>query len=493
MENGKSFIDGQWRSLHGKPFTSLNPATEEIISKTSSATSKDVDSAVNSSRRGFEVWRQTPIDERLDVLKKLSQLLEERIDELARIITLENGKPLVESNMEVMGAQMYANYYATETKQFLQDEERVIDFPQEGNYEFRITFEPLGVVGIISPWSWPLLIPFQGILPALAAGNCVVFKPSSFTPLTGQKVVELLVDAGLPKGAVNLVQGRGQVGERLVRSNVDAVAFTGGNEAGLGVAVDCAKKLKRAVLELGGSDPCIVFSDAQLEEAVNGALYGRFFSCGQICVAAKRILVEKGVFDEFTRLFAEKVAALKVGNGLEPSTDIGPLISGPQRSGIVKIVREATSKGAKNLCGGSVPKELQKGFFYSPTVLTNVTLSMQVMTEEVFGPVAPVMPFEGEAEAIEIANSTRYGLGASVWTADSERALRLARNIRSGIVWINDVGITFPHAPWGGIKDSGLGRHSSRYGLLELVNIRQICTNRIREPTRLWWLPYKKG
>jgi acyl-CoA reductase-like NAD-dependent aldehyde dehydrogenase len=247
------------------------------------------------------------------------------------------------------------------------------------------------------------------------------------------------------------------------------------------------------VLELGGSDPFIVFDDANLDEAINGATYGRFFGAGQICVSAKRMFVQSTVFKEFTGRFAEKAASLKVGNGIDPSTDIGPLVSKGQRSYVAKAVREAVSHGASVECGASAPKDLRKGFFYLPTVLTNVKMSMKVMSEEMFGPVAPVLPFRDEAQAIQLANSTRYGLGASIWTRDEEKALRVSRNIESGIVWINDVAVTFPHAPWGGVKDSGMGRHSSRYGLLDMVNIRQICINKIREPTRMWWLPYGKS
>lgn len=493
MELVKSFIGGQWKTPHGKKIPKINPATEEVIHKVPAVTASDLRLALNSSREAFRQWSKTPVDQRAEVMKKISQLLPDKMDDISRAITLENGKPIVESNMEIMGAQMYADYYSAEAQQLLRDEVRVVDFPQTGNYEFRTTFEPLGVVAVIAPWNWPFLISMQTILPAILAGDSVVYKPSSLTAMVGQKLVELFQEAGLPEGVVNLVQGDGKVGDLLVRSSVKAVVFTGGNEVGSRVALNCAKGLKRAVLELGGSDPFIVLSDAQMDEVVNGAIYGRFFGAGQICVSAKRILVHRSVFEEFVDRFTEKASALKVGNGMDPATDIGPLISRNQRGYVTRTVKQAVSAGAKVKCGGSSPSELRKGFFYSPTVITDVKPSMRLVTEEMFGPVAPVMPFEDEEQAIAMANATRYGLGASIWTADQDKAVRLSRSIESGMVWINDVAVTFPHAPWGGVKESGLGRHSSRYGLLEMVNIRQICINKLREPTRMWWVPYSKS
>lgn len=493
MNTVRSFIDGKWVTPTGVKILKLNPATEEAVHKVASVRISDLRVALESSRRAFRQWSSMTVSQRAELLKKAGQLMMDKLDEISSVITLENGKPLIESNMEVTGAQMYVDYYAAEAEQMLKEETRIVDFPQPGNYEFRIEFEPLGVVVVISPWNWPFLIPIQTIIPALVAGNPVVFKPSSLTAMVGEKIAELFEEAGLPKGVFNLVQGGGRVGDTLVKSDVEAVVFTGGNKAGTQVALNCAKGLKRTILELGGSDPFIVLDDASLEEAVNGALYGRFFGAGQICVSAKRILVHENVFNDFLKQFVEKTSSLKVGNGFDSSTDIGPLISREQHSYVSRSVRQTVSAGARIMCGGSTPKEFKRGFFYSPTVLTDVNLSMKVMREEMFGPVAPVMSFRDEKQAVEIANATEYGLGASIWTRNEEKAVKLSREIESGIVWINDVAVTFPHAPWGGVKKSGLGRHSSRYGLLEMVNIRQICVNKIREPTRMWWLPYAKS
>jgi acyl-CoA reductase-like NAD-dependent aldehyde dehydrogenase len=490
LETAKSFIDGRWLDLKGRRIKKLNPANGKPVHEVRAASSSEIRSAVESSKAAFRVWRRTPIDSRAEVLSRVARLLADRIDDLSKIITIENGKPILESNMEVMGAQLYLEYYANESERLLQDEKTIVNFPQAGNYELRTVFEPLGVVAVISPWNWPLLIPCQTVIPAIIAGNSVVFKPSSLTPMVGQKLVELFEESGLPRGVLNLVQGDGTVGDLLVRSDVNSVVFVGGTDTGRKVATHCAKGLKRIMLELGGCDPFVVFDDAYLEEAVNGAVYGRFFSAGQVCVSSKRILVQEKIFDEFVQQFSQKASSLRVGDGMDASTDVGPLISKGQQTSVARAVKQAVSAGAKVLCGGDIPRNLDEGYFYSPTVLTNVDTSMNVMRREIFGPVAPVIPFEDEDEAVRIANSTRYGLGASIWTNNQERAMRLSKNVEAGIVWINDVAVTFPQAPWGGVKESGIGRHSSRYGLLEMVNIKQVCINLIREAKRPWWLPY---
>jgi acyl-CoA reductase-like NAD-dependent aldehyde dehydrogenase len=335
----------------------------------------------------------------------------------------------------------------------------------------------VGVVGIIKPWNYPLLLPFWAVAPALLAGNTAVFKPSDFTPFVGIEIGKICQDAGIPDGVINIVTGDGSTGEYLVRSDIDIVSFTGSAETGKNIMKNSAEKLHRISLELGGSDAFIVFKDADIEEAINGAVRGRFLNCGQVCVSPKRIFVEDDIADSFIEGFVKKTRNLVIGNGLDQGTDIGPLVSMEQREKLEAQVEDAVRKDAIIECGGRIPSALQDGYYYEPTVLTGVTHEMKVMNEEVFGPVAVISVFNDMDEAIALANGTVYGLGASVWTKNLDIAMSMSSQLECGMVWINEVCTLHPQCPWCGIKQSGMGKDLSRYGIREFVSVKHVNIN----------------
>jgi acyl-CoA reductase-like NAD-dependent aldehyde dehydrogenase len=395
------------------------------------------------------------------------------------------GKPIIEAEGEIDGSLGDIKWFLSETKNALQDE--VVDVGVEG-VSAKVAFEPIGVTALITPWNFPIGTPIWKIIPALITGNTAVFKPSELSSLCGMKIAELLTEAGLPKGVFNVVTGDATTGRLLVASDVDIVSFTGSSAAGKDVYTKSGQKLNKVVLELGGSDPFIVFEGAIFEQAVNGAVFGRFLNCGQVCTSAKRIFVEKSIFRGFVNAFVEKVKALKVGDPLNRSTEIGPMVSDAQRKVLEGQVKDAVAKGARVLCGGKRVKG--KGNFFEPTVFVDVKPGMRVLAEEVFGPVASVVPFNSMEQAIELANKTQYGLGASVWTQNDKTAETMARAIKSGMVWINEFGTPYPQCPQGGIKESGLGREMSKHGIHEFCNMKTIVKSADKSVRKPWWFPY---
>jgi len=336
----------------------------------------------------------------------------------------------------------------------------------------RITFEPRGVEGLITPWNYPYSTSLQKIIPALLTGNTVVFKPSELSTFCGLKIDKLFKKINLPKNVFNTITGGPQTGKYLVQSGVNMISFTGSTAAGKDIAQNAGQDLKKVVLELGGSDPFIVFEDADLDEAVAGAVAGRFENCGQICIAAKRIFVHQKIYSQFLEKFTEKAQALRVGNPLDSQTQMGPLVSKGQLRVLEIQVKDAISKGAQLLCGGK--KLSGKGYFYAPTVLTGLTDDMLVAREETFGPVACIFSFENTEEALNLANNTNYGLGASVWTKDKKKIKFITENIASGMISVNSWGTHDLECPFGGVKESGLGRELSEYGVREFCNIKTI-------------------
>lgn len=485
--DGKLLIGGKWKTCDRK-FESLNPATGDVIGRACLAGVEEVTEAVKEAKLAQESWKRTDISDRAKIFIRIGDELLNRSQEIKNLITMEMGRPLSESNTEVSKTSEMVKYYTNEGKTYLEGDAIPIN-----TYNFSFTrFEPVGVVGVIKPWNYPLLLPFWAIAPALIAGNAVVFKPSDLTPFVGIEIGKICQDAGIPDGVINVVTGDGFTGKSLVSSDIDMISFTGSSDTGKNIMKNSADKLHRISLELGGSDAFIVFMDANIEEAINGAVWGRFMNCGQVCVSPKRIFVEDDIADSFIEGFVKKTRELVIGNGSYPGTDIGPMVSKEQREKLELQVEDAVRKGAMIECGGKKPLSPQAGFYYQPTVLTGVTHEMSVMNEEVFGPVAVISVFENMDEAIALANRTIYGLGASVWTKNLDTAMRMSSQLRCGMVWVNEICTLHPQCPWGGIKQSGMGKDLSRYGIREFVNIKHVNINLGTEQTRSWWFPYGK-
>lgn len=466
---------------------SINPATEEMIGEFEILDRKTVSKTVKKARVALNDWKKTDISEREKIIKKFRNILEKRKNEIAELISREMGKPIKEAEGEIDGSFGNIDWFVSNVRRIIEDE--IVELDVE-NTTARIRFEPVGVVGIITPWNFPIDTPLWKIVPALLTGNTIVFKPSEYSTLCGMKIDELLKEAGIPDGVFNLITGDGTTGKFLVDSRINMISFTGSSKVGKEVMSRAGRKLKKIVLELGGSDPFIIFEDAIFEQAVNAAVFGRFLNCGQVCTAAKRIFVDKKIYDSFLESFVEKVKKLKVGNPLDRSTEIGPIVSKKQLETLERQVKDAIEKGAKVLCGGKKIEGV--GYFYEPTVLTNVKRNMAVLREEVFGPVASILPFKSIKEAIKLANDTDYGLGASTWTQDKEKVEMMVKSVESGMVWINDFGTPYPQCPQGGIKDSGIGRELSKYGVLEFCNLKTIVVSEDKTIKKPWWFPYSE-
>ncbi len=485
MLEGKLLIGGKWKTCESK-LESLNPATGEVLGRACLAGRKEITETVEAARLAQESWKKTDINERARIFNRIGDELLKRKQELKTLITMEMGRPLFESEIEVLLTYEIVKYFANEGKKYLEGEAIPIN---PDTFSFT-RYEPVGVVGIIKPWNYPLLLPFWAIAPALLAGNTAVLKPSDLTPFVGIEVGRMCQDAGIPDGVINVVTGDGSTGDYLVRSDIDMVSFTGSAETGKNIMKNSADKLHRISLELGGSDAFVVFKDADIEEAINSAVWGRFMNCGQVCVSPKRIFVEDDIADSFIEGFVNKARSLVIGNGEDPGTDIGPMVSLEQREKLELQVEDAVRKGAIIECGGKIPLSLQDGFYYEPTVLTRVTHEMKVMNEEVFGPVAVISVFDTMDEAIALANGTEYGLGASVWTKNLDIAMRMSSQLECGMVWVNEICTLHPQCPWGGIKHSGMGKDLSRYGISEFVSVKHVNINFGTEKTRPWWFPY---
>ncbi|VVB89023.1 Lactaldehyde dehydrogenase [uncultured archaeon] len=485
MLEGKLLIGGKWTSCESK-FESLNPATGEVFGRACLAGKKEVAEAVEAARLAFPDWKKTDISERARIFNRIGDELLKRKQELKTLITTEMGRPLFESDIELLLTYEMVKYFANEGKKYLEGDAIPI---KSDTFSFT-RYEPVGVVGIIKPWNYPLLLPFWAIAPALLAGNTAVLKPSDLTPFVGIEIGKICQAAGIPDGVINVVTGDGSTGECLVGSNIDMVSFTGSAETGKNIMKNSAEKLHRISLELGGSDAFIVFKDADIEEAINGAVWGRFMNAGQVCVSPKRIFVESGIADSFIEGFVSRAKRLVIGNGLDPGTDIGPVVSMEQREKLKLQVEDAVMKGAVIECGGKIPPALQDGFYYEPTILTKITPEMKVMCEEVFGPVAVISVFDNMDEAVALANGTVYGLGASVWTKNLDIVMRMSSQLECGMVWVNEVCTLHPECPWCGIKHSGMGKDLSRYGVREFVSVKHVNINFGKGKTRGWWFPY---
>jgi len=473
---------------------SLNPATLEVVGSVRSTAPADLEAIVARAREAAACWAETSLDERRRLVLDAARVLLDRMDEVAALVTAETGKPLVESyTAELLVSVENARWVAANAPRVLRVERA--PFPQLYLKHKRgyLVYEALGAVAVISPWNFPLAIPFTQTVAAVAAGNSVVVKPSELTPLSGAWVERAFVEAGAPEGLVQTAQGAGgEVGDALVRApEIAKVFFTGSTEVGRRIGVACAELLRPVTLELGGKDPMLVLRDADLGRVVEGAVWGAFSNCGQVCAGIERIYVARERYEEFVDALARRAGRLRLGCGDDPATELGPLVSEGQRARVEDLVAEAREHGADAVCGGRRPDVGLPGWFYEPTVLAGGDGSARLEREEVFGPVVTVAPFADEDEAVALANSTPFGLGASVWTRDVERARRLAGRLEAGSVWTNDVAYSYGagQASWGGVKESGFGRTHSKHGLYACTQVKFVDADRGRVPVP-WWYPY---
>jgi succinate-semialdehyde dehydrogenase/glutarate-semialdehyde dehydrogenase len=473
---------------------SFNPATGELVGSVATITPDQVQGVVDDVARIQPAWAELSLADRGRYLRRAADALLDDIDEIADLLVDEQGKPRVEAyTMELLPTVDALHWCAKAGPKILAEEKVRMSQAFLASKKSRFTYEPIGVVGVIAPWNYPWSIPFGEVAIALMAGNGVVLKPASLTPLLGEAIRRVFEKGGLPEGLVRVVHGGGAVGDALARSSVGKVFFTGSVEVGRKVGEVCAQRLKGSVLELGGKDPMIVCADADLGNAISGAVWGGFANAGQTCSGIERVYVEREIADRFVEGVAAEASKLQVGDPRQWDTEIGPMTADSQYEIVVELIEDAVASGATKLCGGPTEVAGLSGRFVAPTVLTGVTHEMRIMKEEIFGPVLPIVVVDSEQEAIELANDSEFGLGASVWTKDRQRGARIARRIESGMVWVNDH--SFSHGAcqcaWGGVKDSGVGRSHSKFGFYECVNIKMNAW----EPglTRdFWWHPYDR-
>ncbi len=451
----------------------VNPSTEEVIQEYNAASKDEINQKTKKAKDAFEEWKKDH-KKRTSFLYAFAGEFRKNKENLAKIATMEMGKAIKESRAEVEKCIWAIEYFADNGKIFLTDE--II------NTEARkstVSFEPLGVIASLMPWNFPYWQALRFAAPSLIAGNTIILKPSSATMQCGIQMEKTFEKVGLPEGVFQTIIASSKEAEYLIDSdNVSAVTFTGSVPVGAKVAQRATAKLKKTVLELGGSDPFIVCEDADIEKASSGAVKGRFINCGQSCIASKRFIVVKKIANEFIEKFVEKTEKLKVGDPLSDETDVGPLVNSQAVESIDGIVKRSIKEGAQLVTGGQ-RKDIKinggvKGYFYSPTIFKGVTQDMELSQEETFGPVAPILTVDDEAQAIEVANNTKFGLGASIWTQDLSKAERYSRAVEAGMVTVNNVVVSDPRVPFGGIKNSGFGRELSGYGILEFVNIKSV-------------------
>ncbi len=481
MEIKKMYIDGSWVSGGGGTRDCINPANGEVIARVTEGTVEDAKRAVQAAGNSFYItreWRDTDAQTRGDLILKIADEIEKEKDEFARIDCIDHGKPLREAECDVDDAVHTFRYYAS-----------LIKAPQGGVYEVNEGFgkmhsytvhEPVGVCAQITPWNYPLLMGVWKLAPAIAAGNSIVFKPSSNCVLSCIKLFEIFDRVGLPKGSVNLVLGAGSViGNELAENeDVDMITFTGSTEVGQGIMRAAAGNVKKIGLELGGKSPNVIFADADLEGAVEWAMIGIFLNQGEICSAGSRIIIEESIKDKFVKRLAERADAITIGNPLD-NPDMGPLVSESHMNRVLSYIQSGIDEGATLVCGGEryTEGECGKGYYVRPTIFDNCTDEMKIVREEIFGPVVTVQTFRTEKEAVDMANNTEYGLAGAVFTADGARALRVIKEIRAGITWVNCYNPCFNEAPWGGYKKSGIGRELGIHGLEEYQEVKQININ----------------
>jgi acyl-CoA reductase-like NAD-dependent aldehyde dehydrogenase len=476
----------------GRRIATLNPATGEVLKLLDCTNNEQVQESVRRARLAQPKWSALGLKHRIEILCRFQKELVQEKTKISRLITQEAGKPSVESLLtEVMVVLDACRFLIENSFSILRDKPiahgNLITKTKKGT----LVREPYGVIGIISPWNYPFATPATETLAALIAGNAVVLKPSEFTSLCALELESLLHRAGVPQDILQVVVGEGPTGAALIGSDIDKIVFTGSVATGKRVAHAAAGRLLPVVLELGGKDPMLVLEDADIDVASSGAVWGAFVNAGQACLSVERCYVHRSLYKEFVQACADKTCQLRVGNGLDSTTDIGPLIHERQLQTVESHVEDARIRGARVVTGGNRLRDLGPNF-YAPTVLADVTHEMRIMREETFGPVLPIMAFDTEAEAVQLANDSEFGLAASVWTRDRARGERLARLISAGTVMINDVVSCFgiSEAPHGGVKASGIGRTHGSFGLEEMVRVKYMSSDRMTSMKKPWWYTY---
>ncbi len=471
---------------------SFNPASGELIGSVETIEPADVQGVVDDVAEVQPLWGELSLADRAGYMERAAEVLAAEVEDVARLLAAEQGKPITEAyTMEVVPTIDALGWIAEAGPSILDDDEIKMGGSLFLAKKAKYSYEPLGVVGVIAPWNYPWSIPFGEVAIALMAGNGVVLKPASLTPLLGERIRSIFEKAGLPEGLIRVIHGGGEVGAALVESSARKIFFTGSVGVGYSVGEECAKRMKGAVLELGGKDPAIVCADAELPNAVSGIVWGGFANSGQTCSGIERVYVLEDVAEEFLARLVHETERLQLGDPQSWDVEIGPMVSPDQFELVNELVDDAIASGAERLCGGPQEVDGSPGSYIAPTVLSGVRQSMRIMKEEIFGPVLPVIVVANEEEAIELANESDFGLGASVWTRDRRKGERMARRIESGMVWINDH--SYSHAaiqtPWGGVKDSGLGRSHSKFGFYECVDIKLVSWQAARSRD-FWWHPY---
>ncbi|MFR9779556.1 NAD-dependent succinate-semialdehyde dehydrogenase [Micromonospora sp. MS34] len=458
----------------GGRFDVVDPATGSVITTVADGTVQDAIAAVDAAEKAAAEWAATAPRERAEILRRAFELMTAQADDLARLITLENGKALADARGEVAYAAEFFRWYSEEAVRATGE---VVTAPS-GTNKILVLQQPVGICVLVTPWNFPAAMATRKIGPALAAGCTMVLKPASDTPLTALAMARILEDAGVPPGVVNVLPARRSgavVSAMLHDPRVRKLSFTGSTEVGRILLSEAADQVINCSMELGGNAPFLVFADADLDAAVDGAMVAKMRNAGEACTAANRFYVEASIADEFSRRLAERMKALRVGPGLDETNQVGPLVNGDTAAKVEELVRRAVDAGAKAVVGGRRPE--REGYYYEPTVLLDVTPDSPILKEEIFGPVAPIVTFEDEAEAIRLANATEYGLVSYVFTGDLARGLRLSEALDSGMVGLNRGLVSDPAAPFGGTKQSGVGREGGHHGMLDYLEAKYIAVN----------------
>ncbi|MGE0845898.1 MAG: aldehyde dehydrogenase family protein [Flavobacteriaceae bacterium] len=474
------FIDGRWLPAAAEEtFDVIDPSNREAFATVQRGRAADIDAAVGAARRAFDrgPWPRMTGSARAAVLRNVAQLIAARTHELARLEVRDNGKPLPEAVWDIEDTAGVFRYYADLAESLDDRAEQQIALPA-AEFTSKVVKEPVGVVGAIIPWNFPMLMASWKVAPALAAGCTVVLKPSELTPMTALELGAIAEEAGVPPGVLNIVTGFGlEAGEPLsAHPDVDKLAFTGSVPTGAKILAMSSRDIKTVSLELGGKSPLVVFADTPIEEAVEWIMFGIFWNQGEVCSATSRVLIEEPIYRELVQRLREEAGKIRIGHGLEDGVLLGPLVSHARQQSVLAAIERGKSEGATLLAGGGVPAGLEAGCYVEPTIFCDVPLESWIWNEEIFGPVVCVRPFRTEEEALGIANDSRFGLAAAVMSGDVSRAERVARAFRAGIVWINCSQPTFTEAPWGGFKQSGIGRELGEWGLNSYLEVKQITS-----------------